>query len=200
MVSTVDEVLEFWFGELRDDEPVASEKTALWWKKQASTDALIKLHFEQSVRSAAAGELDQWRDSALGRLALIILLDQFPRNIYRDTPAAFAYDSIARDTCLQGLGSGDDQRLKPIQRVFFYLPLEHAEDSALQARSVALFRKLVTDVGADKAKGFKGYLDFAIKHQVIIDRFGRFPHRNAILQRDSTADELEFLKQPGSSF
>ncbi len=200
MMNAKEQILEFWFGESNDAAIAAAEKSALWWKKQVSTDQLIKSRFESTVQAAAAGELDHWRGSAKGVLALIILLDQFPRNIYRDTPAAFAFDPLARAACLEGLERGDDRQLNPIERVFFYLPLEHAEDKRLQAQSVELFRKLVSDDGSDKSLGLNGYLDFAIKHQVIIAQFGRFPHRNKILQRDSTPAELAFLQQPGSSF
>lgn len=197
---TVEQVLEFWFSTLTNDEAIIASQSVLWWKKQDSTDELIKSQFEESVRLAAAGEFDEWKHTPSGRLALIILLDQFPRNIYRDTPLAFAFDSTASSLCLEGLAKGDDQALSPIRRVFFYLPLEHAEDKKLQDQSVALFRSLLSDLGPEEKKRYAGYLDFAIKHQAIIERFGRFPHRNRILQRDSTSAELEFLKQPGSSF
>src|SRR5690606_32287203 len=135
-----------------------------------------------------------------GRLALIILLDQFPRNMYRETPQAFAFDAKARALTLEGLQAGDDQALRPIERVFFYLPLEHAEDLALQHRCVELFETLAASLPEETRKSFDGFTDFARKHRVIVERFGRFPHRNAILGRESTDEEIAFLRTPGSSF
>ena len=137
----------------------------------------------------------------MGRLALILLLDQLPRNIHRASPAAFAQDAKARDLCLRGLSLGADKALSPLARVFFYLPLEHAESREQQARSVALFEALAAEQADGPAREtFEGFADFARRHQVIIQRFGRFPHRNAILGRTSTPEEAEFLQQPGSGF
>ncbi|HKL51978.1 MAG TPA: DUF924 family protein, partial [Wenzhouxiangellaceae bacterium] len=133
-------------------------------------------------------------------LALILLLDQFPRNIYRDTSAMFRFDDQARALCVEGVETGIDARLRPIQRVFFYLPLEHAESIDDQAWCVDLMRGLVHEVPEDQKQVFEGFVDFAEAHRRIIDRFARFPHRNAILGRESTEEEVEFLKQPGSSF
>ncbi|MGL4505848.1 MAG: DUF924 family protein, partial [Aeromonas sobria] len=128
-------------------------------------------------------------------------LDQLPRNIHRGTPAAFAQDPLARDLCLKGVSIGADQSLSPLARVFFYLPLEHAESREQQARSVALFEALATEQAGTPAQAtFAGFADFARRHQVIIERFGRFPHRNDILGRTSTPEEAEFLQQPGSGF
>lgn len=200
MSESPETIIDFWFGEKGADSVVAKRQTSLWFKKQASTDALIKERFEQTLLSAAAGELDSWCDTASGRLALIIVLDQLPRNIYRDSPRAFAFDPLAREHCQAGLERHDDTTLPAVHRVFFYLPLEHAEDRVLQARSVALFNELAAQVSEDAKAIFDGFADFAQRHRVIVDRFGRFPHRNAILGRESTAQELEFLMQPGSSF
>lgn len=200
MSESAESIINFWFGEAGPDNVVAKRQTSLWFKKQASTDSLIKERFEQTLRTAASGGLDSWSDTALGRLALIIVLDQLPRNIYRDTPAAFAFDPLARTHCETGLERNDDQALPAVYRVFFYLPLEHAEDQALQARSVALFRTLAADAQEENKQLFNGFADYAQRHRVIVDKFGRFPHRNAILGRESTAAELEFLTQPGSSF
>ena len=137
----------------------------------------------------------------MGRLALILLLDQLPRNIHRASPAAFAQDAKARDLCLRGLSLGADKALSPLARVFFYLPLEHAESREQQARSVALFEALAAEqAGGPARETFEGFADFARRHQVIVQRFGRFPHRNAILGRTSTPEEAEFLQQPGSGF
>lgn len=168
--------------------------------KSEATDKEIRNRFLSYVVAAGAGELDEWRESASGRLALILLLDQFTRNIYRDTPEAFARDERARELCVSGLAEGADQALRPIERVFFYLPLEHSEDIEDQDRCVALFQQLAEDVPAHWKPAFDGFIDFAIRHQAIIQQFGRFPHRNAILGRESTPEETGFLAGPGSSF
>lgn len=200
MTETIESVLLFWFGDSADDATVAARQAALWWQKRAETDATITSRFEDLVSRASAGELAQWSATPEGRLALIILLDQFPRNMYRNSPRAFACDPQARNLCLEGLQKGHDQRLRPIQRVFFYLPLEHAEDRALQARSVELFEALDVLTQGSGGANLASYAEFARQHQRIIERFGRFPHRNAILGRHSTVEEVAFLKTPGSSF
>jgi uncharacterized protein (DUF924 family) len=193
-------ILDFWFGENPDDGVVAKEKSALWWSKNPEIDGEIRQRFESSMIRAAAGELSDWQWTAEGRLALILLTDQFPRNIYRDSPGAFAHDSKALAWALEGIGQGMDIKLRPIERVFFYLPLEHSEALEHQEQAVMQFRKLVDAVGADRKDIFAEYLDFAVRHRDIIARFGRFPHRNKILGRQSTPAELAFLAEPGSSF
>ncbi|MDN3519428.1 DUF924 family protein [Aquisalimonas lutea] len=193
-------ILEYWFGDAPDDGTVAAQRGALWWSKSDAVDEDIRARFETTVQAAGRDELDDWAATARGRLALIILTDQFPRNMYRGTPAAFAFDAKARALCLEGLAAGQDRELRPIQRVFWYMPLEHSEDLAHQDRSVALFRELRDEVGAQLRETFQVNLDFAVRHQEIIQRFGRFPHRNAILGRTSTPEELAFLEEPGSSF
>jgi len=131
---------------------------------------------------------------------LILLTDQFPRNMYRDSPQAFAYDAKALAWCLEGLKQQFDRHLRPIERVFFYLPLEHAESLEHQERSVEKFRELLDEADERRKNVFAEYLDLAVRHRNIIARFGRFPHRNRILGRESTGEELAFLKEPGSSF
>jgi len=198
-METPDTILEFWFGTSPDDA-VATEQSRLWWTKHPDTDREIRQRFESCVRKATDGELDGWAATPRGRLALIILTDQFPRNMYRNTPTSFAYDALARRWCEEGLQAGVDKLLRPIERVFFYLPLEHSESMADQDRAVALYEALVQDVGPERVSGFTGFLDYAIRHREVIARFGRFPHRNRILGRASTPEEVEFLAQPGSSF
>lgn len=200
MKETIQSILGFWFGETTDDAAAAARQAGLWWGKSEDTDREIARRFEALLQQAEEGQLDAWAQTPQGRLALILLLDQFPRNIYRGTPRAFAYDAQARALTLEGLQMGDDQALRPIQRVFFYLPLEHAEDPSLQQRCVMLFEQLQASVPQAAAEVFAGFTDFARKHQVIIERFGRFPHRNDILGRESTAEETAFLTEPGSSF
>lgn len=199
-METPDTIREFWFGSSPDDAAVAAEQSRLWWTKHPDTDREIRDRFESCLRKAADGELDGWAATPRGRLALIILTDQFPRNMYRITPASFACDPLARRWCEEGLQAGVDKLLRPIERVFFYLPLEHSEAMADQDRAVALYEALVQDVGPERAAGFTGFLDYAIRHREVIARFGRFPHRNRILGRASTQEEVEFLAQPGSSF
>jgi len=200
MKETIQSILGFWFGEAADDAAAAAQQAGIWWGKSDEVDRQIAERFEVPLQQAAGGQLDAWQQTPQGRLALILLLDQFPRNIYRGTPQAFAYDAQARALTLDGLQAGDDQALRPIERVFFYLPLEHAEDLPLQLRCVALFEQLQASLPEAAAQVFAGFTDFADKHRVIIERFGRFPHRNEILDRESTAEEIAFLATPGSSF
>lgn len=135
-----------------------------------------------------------------GRLAWIIVADQFSRNIYRCDPRSFALDEQALAHALEGMAAGHDLALRPLQRVFFYLPLEHSESIELQQQSVMLYEGLLNEVGEKLAQPFTGFLDYARRHLDVIQRFGRFPHRNAILGRESTAAEIEYLQQPGSGF
>jgi len=193
-------ICEFWFGQNPDDAAVAKERSSLWWSKSEETDEEIRRRFEKLVIAAELGDLDAWRSSSKTWLALILLTDQFPRNIYRDTPSAFRFDDIARDLCVEGLAVGIDKDLRPIERVFFYLPLEHSENLDDQNRCIALFRELVGEVDVDHKTTFENFVNFARSHQTIIERFARFPHRNVILGRDSTRDEIEFLQEPNSSF
>lgn len=195
-----DEILEFWFGDDQDDSATAAGKAELWWGHSPATDEGLQERFGAAASAAAAGVLDHWTGSPRGRLALILLLDQLPRAIHRDTPGAFAQDDAARKTAAQGLESGADRLLRPIERLFFYLPFEHSEDLEDQDRSVELFRELASLVPEEQHPTFSGFLDYANRHREVIARFGRFPHRNRILGRESTAEEIAFLKQPGSSF
>ncbi|QNF14035.1 DUF924 domain-containing protein [Aeromonas jandaei] len=194
-------LLDFWFGDPTDDTLRAKRQAPLWWGKSSETDALLARHFGAQAEAAANGELADWAELPHGRLALILLLDQLPRNIHRGTPTAFARDPLAREQCLKGLSLGMDRQLSPLERVFFYLPLAHAESREQQARSVALFEELAAEQAHSPAnETFAGFADFARRHQVIIERFGRFPHRNDILGRTSTPEEATFLLQPGSGF
>lgn len=193
-------VLDFWFGEQTGDAEIAQSQKKLWWSKDDAVDADIRNRFGALVDTAAAGRLQAWATEPRGRLALILLFDQFPRNMYRDTPRAFAHDSQARELALAGIACGADRSLRAIERVFFYLPLEHAEMPELQDRCVALFTALAAGVPEGDRKTFAGYVDYAVRHRDVIHRFGRFPHRNRILGRGSTPEETAFLKQPGSSF
>jgi uncharacterized protein (DUF924 family) len=193
-------VLQFWFGSGSDAVEIAKRQTELWWGKSPAIDADVCERFGALRERAISGELENWEQTNRGRLALIILVDQLSRNIFRDRPEAYTYDFAAQEWCLTGLDLGADEELQPIERVFFYLPLEHSESRVDQARSVALFADLLARAPIAQQELFSTYLDFAKQHQVIVDRFDRFPHRNRILGRTSTAEEIEFLEGPGSAF
>ena len=192
-----DDILAYWFG---DPPRPPAESCRLWFAASPATDAEVTARFGDDMRRAAAGRCDAWAATPQGRLALIVLLDQFPRHVHRGTRAAFDFDCEALDVCLDGLAAGDDRHLSMIERVVFYLPLEHVEDLSLQARSVTLYRELLEAARPEHSQAFGLIFDYAVRHRDIIARFGRFPHRNAILGRASTPEEVEFLKQPGSSF
>jgi len=190
-------ILNFWFGTSADE---TKEHAARWWKKDPAFDQEIRAAFEVDLLRAMRGELDGWLEKPESSVAFVILLDQFSRNVYRDKPEAFAQDERALAATLKGIERGFDARLPPLQRYFFYMPLMHAEDRAIQRRSVEIFEKLAQE----KDTGFDGMLrgaaDFARRHRDIVERFGRFPHRNNMLERTTTAEESAFLLTPGSSF
>ena len=199
-METPETIREFWFGGNADDGEVARAKERLWWGKDAAADEQIRRRFRPVVEAAARRELEPWSSTADGRLALILLADQMPRAIWRGTPRAFAYDPLALSWCRAGLAEGIHQALRPIERVFFFLPLEHSESVDDQEAAVALFEDLAASVPREHGATFEGFLDFAVRHRDIIARCGRFPHRNRILCRESTAVEIGFLELPGSSF
>jgi uncharacterized protein (DUF924 family) len=186
------EVLEFWFG--APGSPEFGRPRAAWFVKSAEFDALIRDRFLATHEAAAAGALDAWSTRPLGALALAVALDQFPRTIFRGTPRAFAADARALAVARGAVARGFDEVLLPVQRWFVYLPYEHAEELAAQRESLRLFERLAVDAAG------AGTLTYAMRHYAVIERFGRFPHRNAILGRASTPEELAFLDQPGSSF
>ena len=196
----------FWFGATADqdsDTTIIARQSALWWKKQPEADAEIRMRFAPLVARAAVGELDGWLSvpsGMHGRLALILLTDQFPRNIWRGQAAAFAFDVLALRWSKETIERGLDRDARPIERVFLYLPLEHSENLADQRDAVRLFDTLAAGAAPVARPAFAGYLDYARRHLEIIERFGRFPHRNAALGRETSAEEAEFLRQPGSGF
>jgi len=196
----IEDILQNWFGDQLDDLGSIRQQVRLWFTADAETDRYIREHFEADLKAASIGALAKWEYAPRGRLALIVLLDQFPRNIYRGTPEAFAYDTQALRLCVDGQVCGHDRQLRPIERSVFYLPMQHAEDLAIQERSVRCMKQLADVVPSTMREMFDQFLDFAVRHRDIIARFGRFPHRNEILGRVSTSDERAFLKQPGSSF
>lgn len=199
-LADIEDVLEFWFGRGRTAREVVDEKGTLWWSKNDSLDQAITLRFAATSAAVASGELTRWAESPRGLLASIICTDQFPRNMHRDAPQAFSCDPIALDLAKRCVDGGAARRLRPILRVFAYLPFEHSEELDEQVRAVALYRELAASVDQDETELFNHHLDFARRHHDIIERFGRFPHRNRVLGRPSTDEERAFLEQPDSSF
>nr|WP_250158841.1 DUF924 family protein [Stutzerimonas stutzeri] len=193
-------MLHWWFGQGTSASEIAAEKQRLWFGYRPEQDAEARERFGALVEQALNGELEDWAELPEGWLALVLLLDQLPRMIHRDTPRAFAGDERAQQLVRDGLAHGGDMLLSPIQRVFIYLVLEHAENLAVQDLAVAHFTAL-RDIAAEHEQAlFRDFLDYAERHREVISRFGRFPHRNAILGRDSSDAEQSFLQQPGSSF
>jgi len=189
-------VLEFWFGP-KGATPSADPR---WWKKDPAFDATIRERFAALHGRIANGELDGWRSDPRTCLAYVIVLDQFSRNMYRDAKEAFAFDAMAQAATLAGIAGGLDRALGFFERSFFYMPLVHAEDRAVQDDAIIAFARLVGETPEAARGDIVTYLIYAVRHRDIVHRFGRFPHRNAILGRRSSPEELAFLKEPGSSF
>lgn len=193
-------ILDYWFGHAKNDADCINEKSVLWWGKSSDTDAEIKQKFERALQLLVNGGNRFWLQFPESRLAAIITLDQFSRHIYRDTPTAFAVDQLSLNWSLSGIAAGLDKKLRPIERVFFYLPMEHAEDLDIQHQCLWQFQQLTRAVPAEQRELFDSFLDYAKQHLDIIKQFGRFPHRNHILGRASTAAELEYLAKPSCGF
>jgi uncharacterized protein (DUF924 family) len=191
-MASITEILDFWFG--APGSETAGKRRKEWFQKDAAFDQEICSGFLSTYEQAAAGQLDTWQETPRGALALVLLFDQFPRNMFRGTPQAFATDSQALAVAQQAIAVGLDQQLPPLQRQFFYFPLEHSESLEHQRQAVQLFARIKND--PETADSYP----YALRHCEIIERFGRFPHRNAILGRKTTPEEAEFLQQPGSSF
>jgi uncharacterized protein (DUF924 family) len=181
LINNPNSILKFWFEEI---------DYSLWFKKDESFDQLLAERFGAIHTQASLGELHTWRDSAKGRLAEVIILDQFSRNLFRNSAKAFAQDGMALVLAQEAIRVGDDLKLNSTERNFLYMPFMHSESLAIHEIAVELFT----------ANGVQGNLNFELKHKAIIEQFGRYPHRNAVLARTSSAEELNFLKQPGSSF
>ncbi|UVK99136.1 DUF924 family protein [Pseudomonas sp. B21-048] len=193
-------LLEWWFGSFESPNEIAADKSKLWFGKRDSQDLEARMRFADLVEQALAGGLTEWVQCPEGWLALVLLLDQLPRMIFRDTPKSFSGDLKAQALVAQGIAADFDRQLRPIQRVFIYLVFEHSENLAVQNEAVSRFLDLVEQQPEADRAVFADNLDYAERHQKIIARFGRFPHRNAVLGRESTAEELEFLNGPGSRF
>ncbi len=190
----IHELLKFWFGDAGYADLPASNRTNLWFGENEKVKIqLIKL-FGQDFEEAQAGLLDAWADTPRGRLALIILLDQFPRYIYRNSQKAFSYDEKAQALCLEGLEQKADHSLTLIERIFFYMPLVHAEKVNLQENSIRLYQNLTSLSMTETTQVYQLFLAYAYAHFRVIQEFGRFPQRNEALGRSSTQAELAFLK------
>jgi len=208
-------VREFWFGksltgplpghgELASQALALNRRASLWFESNpqllGQQDEMIRTQFQELVERAARGELAGWADSPRRRLSLIILLDQFPRQIYRGTSQAFAYDPEALNLTLSGMQLAADGALNLIERLFFYMPLQHAESTEVQDESVSVYKRLVAESPAELRSTFEGALEYAENHRTLIRQFGRFPHRNRILGRESTPDEEAYLRKSGETF
>jgi uncharacterized protein (DUF924 family) len=196
----ISSVLQFWFGELDARGCADPDHAARWWKKDEAFDAQIRERFGALHTAVASGEREVWLGSDRGSLAYVIVLDQFSRNMFRGGARSFEYDASALRTALAALAREVDRRLAFDERGFLYMPLMHSEDIAMQDRCVALFAALRDQAGAELVARAAASLSYAERHRDIVKRFGRFPHRNALLGRTSTFEEVEFLTEPGSSF
>lgn len=194
MDSPVEAIHDFWFGPLDETGLCADDRNALWFKGDEKNDDRLREHFGELVTRALADELDHWAGSDPGLIALVLLLDQFTRSLHRGTAQAFAGDEQALGLAQHCIETGHYQRLPAIHQVFLYMPLEHCEDPEVQEECVTLFEELAVVTGSEAIAGFTRY---AVAHRDVIAQFGRFPHRNALLGRESTPEELDYLAKHG---
>jgi len=196
----IETILAFWFKEQELSAPQIDRRMDTWFSKDTVFDHQVEKEFADDVTAASDGKLNHWAAESRGRLALIILIDQFRRNIYRNSPDAFSKDKLALKLCVEGAVEKKDQGLTPIQRVFFYMPLQHTESRKVQAKSVELYNRLAETVSATDRETFLTIAQFAELHKDIVDQFGRFPHRNKVLGRENTAEEAEYLTDDSPDF
>jgi uncharacterized protein (DUF924 family) len=196
----INAILSFWFKEQELTAPQIDRRMDTWFGEDPAFDKEIEDRFAGDIEMASQGQLDHWASEPLGRLALIILIDQFRRNIHRNTAKAFSMDKLALKLCVEGAMEKKDKGLTPIQRAFFYMPLQHAESAKVQAKSVELFTRLAESVSPTYRETFETIAQFAELHKDIIDQFGRFPHRNQLLGRDNTPEEDEYLAGDSPDF
>lgn len=195
-----EDVLTFWLGELDDDGLASEAQRKKWFEKNPAFDDEIKERFGATHSRVAAGEHDDWLASPRGRVAWIIVLDQLSRNMFRDSGAMYDHDDKALLRAREGVDEIEDDELVAHERSFLYMPFMHSENLADQDRCIGLFERSVRELGGAAADSLRMSVDFAVKHRAIVARFGRFPHRNALLGRENTEAEAAFLKQPGSGF
>lgn len=200
MNDAIEKILEFWFGTFPDAYSSDPTRVDMWFRNGSAYDQEIFIKFGALYDRAVNDELDHWLEMPRGRLAVIIMLDQFSRHIHRGHPESFAQDEKCQQICLDGIGAGDDLNLHPVERGFFYLPLEHAEDLDRQNLAVEAFFRLAQDVPESHRKPFMAMLDFAQRHHYVIERFGRFPELNEILGRESSEEERAFIESGEYSF
>jgi len=199
-MTSFDEILEFWFV----DTPVTVKQVdrlrSRWFGVDAKFDATVTKRFSEVLPQAQSGDLDEWCASARGRLALILILDQFSRSIHRGSSSAFAGDEKALKLCREGIAEGADRALPSVERAFFYLPLQHAEELSAQLAAVRLYDGLVADATEEFTSVLEQFAEEARAHREVINRFGRFPHRNELLRRELAPDEAQFLRGKGAKF
>ena len=194
------DVLDFWFGDSDLNTPTVDSRMDRWFSSDPDLDAEIEAQFGEVVERASTGELKHWAEEPEPRLALIILLDQFRRNIYRGAPDAFAHDSVALKLCVEGTIAGVHDQLTPEQRIFFFMPLQHAESLKIQDKSVSIYNALAESVTGTLRETFTTCAHFAELHRDIVAEFGRFPHRNVILGRENSSAEATYLSADAPSF
>jgi len=198
--SRIEAILSFWFKEQELSAPQIDRRMDVWFSEDPVFDHEIEKQFADDVEAACEGRLNHWGAEPHGRLALILLIDQFRRNIFRNTADAFSKDQLALRLCVEGAMEKKDQGLTPIQRVFFYMPLQHAESRKVQAKSLELYERLAEAVSPTLRETFLTVAQFAELHKDIVDQFGRFPHRNALLNRENTPQEAEYLAGDSPDF
>jgi len=196
----IEHILSFWFKEQELSAPQIDRRMDIWFGEDSVFDHEIEKEFSDDIEKATEGKLDHWSDEPHGRLALILLLDQFRRNIYRNTAEAFAMDKAALKLCVEGAMEKKDKGLTPIQRAFFYMPLQHAESRKVQVKGVELYKRLVDAVSPTYRETFETIAQFAELHHDIVQQFGRFPHRNKLMNRENTPEENEYLAGDSPDF
>lgn len=200
MTARPEDILDYWFADAARDAAKAQERLGFWFRASAEHDREITQRFASTLAAAADGSLSHWETEPHSALAVVIVLDQFPRNIHRATPGAFAHDAEALNVARHGIGAGYLRALTPVEQGFFAMPYQHCEDLAGQRESVTLFSRIAHDAPPEWRSVADGMVQYARLHLELVERFGRFPHRNAILGRASTPEEIEFLKTNTESF
>ncbi len=199
MMEQIENIIKFWFGRVEESIVPSKKRARIWFAEDAEVDTEIKSKFSDLVAKAAQDECKDWEEQSRGQLALILLLDQFSRHIYRNSAQAFAQDKQALRICLAGLAAEDDHNLSLIERVFYYFPLLHAEDLSMQTKSVEVYQQLADMALPETRTIYDSFFKFANHHYEIIQRFSRFPQRNEVLGRESTDEEIQYLKETEES-